>query len=125
MEEITKNQEGKERDILFSKTIKAGQRLYYVDVKQNRKGEMYLSITESKKVFSGPADMPQVSYEKHKIFIYGEDFRKFRDSMEEAMRFVEENQGLPQPRTARTDDAPKADTTDEAFDDEIKIDLEF
>ena len=111
MEDIKQTFDGKERDILFSKTIKAGQRIYYVDVKQNRKEEMYLSITESKKIVSGDAEAPQVSYEKHKIFIYHEDFAKFRESLEEAMRFIEEKEGT-------------ANRT-EINDDEIKIDLEF
>ena len=111
MEDIMKASDGKERDILFSKTIKAGQRIYYVDVKQNRKAEMYLSITESKKIISGSPEAPQVNYEKHKIFIYNEDFQKFRDSLEEAMRYIEEQQGTAKPR--------------EIQDDEIKIDLEF
>ena len=54
METEKKNQEGREADILFSRTIKAGQRIYYIDVKQNRRGEMYLCITESKKVPRSP-----------------------------------------------------------------------
>ena len=53
-------------DILFSRTVKAGQRIYYIDVKQNRKGEMYLSVTESKQKFSGdPPDYRQVSDGMH------------------------------------------------------------
>ena len=47
--------DGKDAEILFSRTVKAGHRIYYVDVKQNRRGEMYLSITESKKMASGHA----------------------------------------------------------------------
>ena len=111
MEDFKKSTEGKEKDILFSKTVKAGQRIYYIDVKQNRKEEMYLSITESKKILSGPTETPQVSYEKHKIFIYSEDFDKFRNSLEEAMRYIGEKQGIAEER--------------EIQDDEIKIDLEF
>ncbi len=111
MEDFKKSTEGKEKDILFSKTVKAGQRIYYIDVKQNRKEEMYLSITESKKILSGPTETPQVSYEKHKIFIYSEDFDKFRNSLEEAMQYIGEKQGIAEER--------------EIQDDEIKIDLEF
>ena len=112
MEESKKSSESKERDILFSKTVKAGQRIYYIDVKQNRKEEMYLSITESKKILSGSQEAPQVNYEKHKIFIYREDFQKFRDSLMEAMSFIEE--------------APEKEETPLDMDeDEIKIDLEF
>lgn len=105
----TKNE--MEKDILFSQAIKAGHRIYYVDVKKNRKDEMYLSITESKKLISGDSDMPQINYEKHKIFIYREDFQKFRTCLKEAMDFIEKNQG-------------EADSRQEK-DGEIKIDLEF
>lgn len=41
-----------DKEIVFSKAIKAGKRIYYLDVKKNRKGEMFLAITESKKVVS-------------------------------------------------------------------------
>ncbi|MBO5660121.1 MAG: DUF3276 family protein [Bacteroidaceae bacterium] len=112
MDERKKNTEDKERDILFSRTIKAGQRIYYVDVKQNRKNEMYLSITESKKMISGDAEMPQVSYEKHKIFLYREDFQKFQDSLQEAIQFINREQGDAEPRK-------------EIAENEIKIDMEF
>lgn len=100
-----------ESDILFSKTIKAGQRIYYIDVKINKRGDMYLSITESKKTVSGSQEMPQVSYEKHKIFLFQEDFQKFQDSLKEGMNFVLENQGEASPRPQQ--------------DSEIEIDMEF
>ena len=54
----------------FSKSIKAGKRIYYLDVKKNRKDEMFLAITESKKVIMGEGDDSQVSFEKHKIFFF-------------------------------------------------------
>ena len=85
--------DGKDAEILFSRTVKAGQRIYYIDVKQNRRGEMYLSITESKKMLSGPQDMPQVSYEKHKIFLFKEDFGKFQEALSDAFNFVSNEQG--------------------------------
>lgn len=102
----------KEKDILHSQTIKAGQRLYYIDVKKNRKDEMYLSITESKKMTSGDADMPHTTYEKHKIFIYREDFQKFLTSFQNALQFIEEQQGEAEPRK-------------DAMDGEIQIELDF
>ena len=66
-----------DKEIVFSKSIKAGKRIYYLDVKKNRKDEMFLAITESKKVVMGEGDDSQVSFEKHKIFLYKEDFGKF------------------------------------------------
>ncbi|MBQ7181135.1 MAG: DUF3276 family protein [Bacteroidaceae bacterium] len=111
MEEQKKGENAAERDILFSKTVKAGQRIYYVDVKRNRKQELYLSITESKKTVSNSAQMPTVSFEKHKIFVYAEDFRKFLDSVTEAMDYIDKEQGQAEPR--------------EEAGGEIKIDMEF
>lgn len=112
MEDRRKATDEKERDILFSRTIKAGQRIYYVDVKQNKRNEMYLSITESKKLYSGDGELPQVSYEKHKIFLYREDFQKFQYSLTEAMEFIVNEQGNAEPRSDKAEN-------------EIKIDLEF
>ena len=87
-----------EKDILFSRSIRAGKRIYYIDVKQTSKGEMFLSLTESKKIVSGESDMPQVNFEKHKIFLYPEDFEKFTTGLAEAMRFIFEQQGSVEQR---------------------------
>ena len=85
-----------DKEIVFSKSIKAGKRIYYLDVKKNRKEEMFLAITESKKIVSGEGDDSQVSFEKHKIFLYKEDFEKFMSGLTEAISFITEEQG---PRT--------------------------
>ena len=50
-----------DKEIVFSKSIKAGKRIYYLDVKKNRKDEMFLAITESKKVITGEGDIPFLS----------------------------------------------------------------
>jgi len=112
METDKKTTEGRDAEILFSRTIKAGQRIYYIDVKQNRRGEMYLSITESKKMLNGTPEMPQVSYEKHKVFLFREDFGKFEEALREAFSFVKNEQGEPEERQQAEDEA-------------IKLDLEF
>ena len=113
MEDFKKTDESKERDIVFSRTIKAGKRIYYVDVKRNRKDELYLAITESKKVVeSNDPINPKVNFEKHKIFLYREDFEKFKSCMAEAIDFIEQEQGKSEPRP-------------EIEDVEIKIDLDF
>ena len=103
--------EGKESEILFSRTVKAGQRIYYIDVKRNRRDEMYLSITESKKMLSGPQDMPQVNFEKHKIFLFKEDFGKFEEALQDAFKFISNEQG----------EAPERQDDGDA----IKLDMEF
>ena len=93
MEEFKKPQQ--EREIVFSKAIKAGKRIYYLDVKKSRNEEMFLSVTESKKKIVGD-DASQVSFEKHKIFLYKEDFEKFMDGMREVIDFIKENQNVEQ-----------------------------
>lgn len=111
-----------EKEIVFSQAIKAGKRIYYIDVKKNRKEEMYLSITESKKIVSGEGEDALVSFEKHKIFLYREDFEKFATSLRQAIDFVVAEQGEYQPRhQEQTAVAPQ----EESDEDNLKIDIEF
>ncbi len=70
-----------DKELVFSESVKAGKRIYYFDVKRSRNGDKYVAITESKKTVSGPEDNPQVSYEKHKVFLYKEDFDKFSTAL--------------------------------------------
>ncbi len=91
----------RDQEIVYSKAIKAGKRIYYLDVKRNRKDELFLAITESKKKVSG--DESQVSFEKHKIFLYREDFEKFMTGLNDVMDYIGksseqgENQNDPVP----------------------------
>ena len=59
--------EKKDNEIIYSKAIKAGKRIYYLDVKKSRNEDLFLAITESKKKFNGSEEDAQVTYEKHKI----------------------------------------------------------
>lgn len=86
-----------EKKIYFSQSVKAGKRIYYLDVKKNKYDELFLSITESKKVFVGDTDDGQVNFEKHKIFLYREDFGKFIDALSNAIRFIHENSDSSEP----------------------------
>lgn len=97
MEELKKKEAGEkhekdEKEILFSQSVKAGKRIYYIDVKKNRKDEMFLAITESKKIVKGEGGEEQVGYEKHKIFLYREDFDKFLGALRQAVGFIEKGQ---------------------------------
>lgn len=85
--------EKRENDIIYSKAIKAGKRIYYLDVKKSRNEDLFVAITESKKRVSGYDENVQVTYEKHKIFLYKEDFDKFLEGMEDVIGFVKEQQG--------------------------------
>ena len=94
MEESKKNNNfdiGGDKEILYSKTIKAGKRIYYIDVKKSSKDDLFIAITESKKVVIGEGENVQVNFEKHKIFLYKEDFDKFLSGLSEAITFVNEN----------------------------------
>ena len=123
MEEYKKYGEN-EKEIVFSQSIKAGKRIYYIDVKKNRKEEMYLSITESKKIVNGEGEDAQVSFEKHKIFLYREDFEKFITSLQKAIGYVVAEQGEYQPRTYEV--TAEAETTNAPGEEnELKIDIDF
>ena len=93
-----------EKDIIYSHSFKAGKRIYYIDVKRTVRGEMYLAITESKRTLGKEEDMAQFNFERHKIFIYPEDFEKFTNGLADVMKYIYAHQGeLPQ----RKDEAPK------------------
>ena len=111
-----------DKEIVFSKAIKAGKRIYYLDVRKNKKDEMFLAITESKKIISDEGNAAQVSFEKHKIFLYKEDFAKFMNGMQEVMHFVEQEQGesLLHGRKQEGNDKESLSSSDE-----IKIDIDF
>ena len=90
MEDFKRKNDGEKRDqeLVYSKSIKAGKRIYYLDVKKNRKDDLFLAITESKKKVNGEGDDAQISFEKHKIFLYKEDFEKFSDGLAEVISFI-------------------------------------
>ncbi len=116
----------KENDIIYSKAIKAGKRIYYLDVKKSRNDDMFVAITESKKKISGMDDNLQVTYEKHKIFLYKEDFDKFLEGMEEVIGFVKREQGeyIP-PRREETEEVEEEEEVEEkrsrGFFDKFKL----
>lgn len=95
MEGFDKNAETNEeinnkfRQEIFSKAVRAGKRTYFFDVKSTRKDEYYLTITESKKRFDQDG---KYHFEKHKIFLYKEDFEKFSDGLNDVIAFIVENQ---------------------------------
>src|ERR687898_382072 len=74
MTEFDKNDS---REEIFSKAVRAGKRTYFFDVKATRSNDYYLTITESKKRFKEDG----FTYEKHKIFLYKEDFNKFLEAL--------------------------------------------
>ena len=80
--------EGKtEPEIVYSRAVKAGKRIYYLDVKKARNEDLYLCITESKRKQTGEAEQPQ--FEKHKVFLYKEDFAHFTEGLNDVIAFVQ------------------------------------
>ncbi|MEZ4700606.1 MAG: DUF3276 family protein [Rhodothermales bacterium] len=88
---------GRYRDEVYSKRVPAGKRTYFFDVKTTRSGEdFFLTITESKRI-------DETRYEKHKIFLYKEDFGKFLSAMHEVVQHIKDEclpgyefRGLPE-----------------------------
>ena len=74
-----------DREEIFSKAVRAGKRTYFFDVKATRRNDYYLTLTESKKRFNREG---QPFFEKHKIFLYKEDFDKFSDGLSEVIEFI-------------------------------------
>src|SRR5690625_801548 len=92
------------RDEVYSNRLPAGQRTYFIDVKSTRSGEdFFLTITESKRV-------DESSYEKHKLFLYKEDFGKFVSALHEAINHIKEEQ-LPDYEFEGLPDLPVTDDT--------------
>lgn len=95
MEDGIEKQEGFEkvaREEIFSKAVRAGKRTYFFDVKSTRKNDYYLTVTESKKRFNRDG---RSFYEKHKIFLYKEDFDKFIEGLREVIEYIKTNNPGP------------------------------
>ena len=107
MEENEKK-EGQEREEIFSRAVRAGKRTYFFDVKATRRNDYYLTITERKRRYDQDG---RFHIEKHKVFLYKEDFDKFSDGLKEVIDFIKSanNQILE-----KTDN--KTDSNDEFSD---------
>ena len=74
---------------VYSKPVRAGKRTYFFDVKATKgNNDHYLTITESKRRQEADGSF---SFDKHKIFLYKEDFDKFAEGLQEAIAFIREN----------------------------------
>ncbi|MFY0601880.1 MAG: DUF3276 family protein [Cyclobacteriaceae bacterium] len=82
MEENTE----KGRDEIYSERVRAGKRTYFFDVKATKSNDYYLTITESKRKFKDDGYF----YEKHKIFLYKEDFNKFVEALNDTVNHVKD-----------------------------------
>lgn len=123
-EVINGNDEKNSREEIYTKVVRAGKRTYFFDVKATRKDDYYLTITESKK---RQGKEGKVFYEKHKIFLYKEDFEKFADGLKDAVAYIgngksdlKEEIFIPEPETEtiqETADLTTREFTNVDFDD--------
>jgi len=78
-----------DKEDIYSKVVRAGKRTYFFDVKATRRNDFYLTITESKKRIGRDG---KFYFEKHKIFLYKEDFEKFADGLTDVVEYIREHQ---------------------------------
>ncbi len=83
---IVEDNKANGREEIYSAKVKAGKRTYFFDVKSTRSNDFYLTITESKKRFKEDG----FTYEKHKIFLYKEDFNKFLSALNNSVAHIKE-----------------------------------
>lgn len=119
--EEMKNSESKFNQEIHSKVVRAGKRTYFFDVKSTRNDEYYLTITESKKRYS---DNGKFHFEKHKVFLYKEDFGKFAEGLQEVMDYIGKMQ--PQQMDAQINEDVKAEeiSVKESVKDYTSVDFE-
>ena len=79
-----------EREEIFSKTMRAGRRTYFFDVRSTKAGDYYLTLTESKKFTN---DDGSYHYKKHKIYLYKEDFSEFSSNLSEMTDYIIKEKG--------------------------------
>lgn len=76
-----------EQNEIYSKVVRAGKRTYFFDIKSTKGNDLYITLTESKKTFGEEGDG---NYQKHKIFLYKEDFEKFREGLDDVLAKIDE-----------------------------------
>lgn len=108
-----------EPEIVYSRSVKAGKRIYYLDVKKARNEDLYLCITESKRKQGSEDEAPQ--FEKHKVFLYKEDFAHFTEGLNDVIAFVQGQLGdiesrkewVPEVEDTTTPNAEQPSATEE------------
>jgi hypothetical protein len=123
MEDIENKDRDRDRDKeeIFSRTVRAGKRTYFFDVKATVADEYYLTITESKRRFNN--EQGKFFYEKHKLFLYREDFEKFINGLTDAVEFIKTGKAPERPEPEITESHEPGENsipdkhTDISFDD--------
>ena len=96
-------EERRDQEIVYSRSVKAGKRIYYLDVRKARNNDLYLCITESKRRQAEGDEAP--SFEKHKVFLYKEDFAHFTEGLEDVIAYVKSQLGDIEQRQEWTPEA--------------------
>lgn len=80
-------------DEIFSRVVRAGKRTYFFDVKSTVKDDLYITVTESKR--RSDSETGVYTYEKHKLFLYREDFERFANGLSDVIEFIETGEEPP------------------------------
>ena len=116
---MEKNQEEKrEQEIVYSRSVKAGKRIYYLDVRKARNNDLYLSITESKRRQAEGEEVP--TFEKHKVFLYKEDFAHFVEGLQDVIGYVQAQLGEIEERPEFVPEEREAENEESAEDEPKK-----
>ena len=104
------------KEELYSQAIPAGKRRYFFDVKETRGGDKFITIAESRRIFDN--NTGEFYIDKNKLFLYKEDFDKFREGLEEVIAYMKENllKDVPE-HTYETWKASEDQKTDVEFED--------
>ena len=115
------------KDEIYSKSLRAGRRTYFFDVRSTRADDFYLTITESKREFNEDGSP---YYKKHKIYLYKEDFINFKNSLNEITDYIIKERGeeiislkdtksgvSPKDNSNKDDNAETVEFTEVNFDD--------
>ena len=108
--------EYEKNDEVYSKVVRAGKRTYFFDVKATKGNDLYVTMTESKKSFNDGKEF----YQKHKIFLYKEDFEKFADGLTDVVDKIKELQSTGEYKTEdykSNDDTSVESYSEVSFDD--------
>jgi hypothetical protein len=109
------------KEEIYTKVVRAGKRTYFFDVKATRKDDYYLTITESKKRLGKEG---KIFYEKHKIFLYKEDFEKFADGLDDAVTFIGNGRDLIKTETTHSEEEIKQEPVDLSAREFTNIDFD-
>ena len=104
---------------IFSKILRAGRRTYFFDVRSTRADDYYLTITENKKHTNEDGS---AYYKKHKIYLYKEDFARFKEIFDDVTKFIIDEKG----EEIISDYEPKEnENSDELFEQNINEEEDF